>query len=466
MRLINPFTREQPKIYTSLELEDRDVASSQRSQKHPTRRAWNQGWRGTVLWGVIASSVVLITNISILAWAEGLHQTINGDTILYNGDCSRTRAIGSVWHVLINILSTLLLAASNGCIQVLSSLCRTEIDCAHGITWVHIGLFSKRNWKFVTGRSRKTLILLLVLSSVPLHLLYNTVVYTDIGNYDYISVVVGGEFFDGPLYNNTQEIVAYNANNLTNDETIPLMQRLARNNSLQFLTSQQCISAFSQEVVSKYGGVVLATSSTVASGILDADIQTLDFESEEDNEGADSWGKPYIHWICSGDSENDPNCDPAWQQRNESWTVGTRGDPAAPANTGSEQTLNTVDHCLAKEGQEHCSVLFNRNLMISVIVCNIIKLSCLVATLLLSNFNPLVTVGDAISSFLAHPDPNTRGLGPVSCVDVRSGKWQRKASRARGLRDSVRSTAGYWSADVHRHYLSMSGLQWVLTCIW
>lgn len=119
MRLKNPFAGAQPNDYVSIQLEERAVEGRNHVDQEQSlvRPSWNQGWRGTVLGGMIAAIVVLLSNICILGWAGSLHQSINGGIVLYDGDCGRMNVIGSVWHILINILSTLLLGASNACSQ-------------------------------------------------------------------------------------------------------------------------------------------------------------------------------------------------------------------------------------------------------------------------------------------------------------------------------------------------------------
>lgn len=84
-------------------------------------------------------------------------------------------AIISQWntalHVLINALSTMLLAGSNYTMQVLSSPTRQDVDVAHARgQWLDIGVLSPRNLRLIP-RKRAALWYTLALSSIPLHLL-------------------------------------------------------------------------------------------------------------------------------------------------------------------------------------------------------------------------------------------------------------------------------------------------------
>lgn len=74
-------------------------------------------------------------------------------------------------HVLINVLSTLLLSASNYTMQVLSSPRRSDLDMAHKKgQWLDIGILSVRNIRKVDTK-RRVLWFVLAVSSIPLHLL-------------------------------------------------------------------------------------------------------------------------------------------------------------------------------------------------------------------------------------------------------------------------------------------------------
>ncbi len=94
-----------------------------------------------------------------------------GKRVLYDGNCDTTKKVNIGIHVLINILSTILLGASNYCMQCMSAPTRAEVDRAHAkFRWVDIGIPSIRNLIRVRGL-RVFLWLLLGLSSLPLHLL-------------------------------------------------------------------------------------------------------------------------------------------------------------------------------------------------------------------------------------------------------------------------------------------------------
>jgi hypothetical protein len=72
-------------------------------------------------------------------------------------------------HLLINLLSTGLLMASNYCMQLQAAPTRADIDRAHARgQWLDIGVPSLRNFGKI-GRWRKFTWLLLAFSSLPIH---------------------------------------------------------------------------------------------------------------------------------------------------------------------------------------------------------------------------------------------------------------------------------------------------------
>ena len=71
--------------------------------------------------------------------------------------------------------------------------------------------------------------------------------------------------------------------------------------------------------------------------------------------------------------------------------------------------------------EPQCTLELIPALLYTVIVCNIVKAAAF-AYLVFLQFDPLITIGQAVASFLDHPDPTTEGLGAYTARDVR-GKW-------------------------------------------
>jgi hypothetical protein len=130
------------------------------------------GWQWGVFTGACVGTIVLLLNIIFaiipLASQHGYEQ---GVATLFVDTSTKIETWNSLLHVLINVLSTLLLSASNYAMQVLCAPTRSQCINAHmsGKT-IDIGVFSFRNVTSISGK-RRLLWITLALSSVPLHLL-------------------------------------------------------------------------------------------------------------------------------------------------------------------------------------------------------------------------------------------------------------------------------------------------------
>lgn len=140
-------------------------------------RTWRQitsGYRFSLVVGASTCLVVLVINTAVTIWAATLPDVKGesaGRRVLYEGSCTKSKNINTGLHVIINVLSSVLLSASNYGIQCLSAPTREQIYKEHARNrYLDIGIVSIRNISGQTTLSR-ALLFTLFLSSVPLHLL-------------------------------------------------------------------------------------------------------------------------------------------------------------------------------------------------------------------------------------------------------------------------------------------------------
>lgn len=129
-------------------------------------------WRAGALASCSTALLVLIINISVTMWATAKYPLTGHVGLLFNGDCAKAKSINAWLQVAVNILSTVLLGASNYCMQCLSSPTREEIDRsdARGF-YLHIGVPSAHIFWGV-GRRRRLLWLVLAISALSLQFVY------------------------------------------------------------------------------------------------------------------------------------------------------------------------------------------------------------------------------------------------------------------------------------------------------
>ena len=112
-----------------------------------------------------------------------------------------------------------------------------------------------------------------------------------------------------------------------------------------------------------------------------------------------------------------------------------------------------VRGCKSEVTKEKCKVQFSLGIMIAVIGCNLVKACSMIMTVVRSREPTLVTLGDAIDSFLRIPDSTTTG---ICFADRRfiEREWKR------GSRAGPRQ----WKQNgVQRWWTSVSKTRWI-TC--
>jgi hypothetical protein len=129
------------------------------------------GWRKGVTISFFAALFVAGINIGLTFYVRSRYKIKSGIGIIYEGSCDKSKQMDTWIHLLINALSSALLAASNYTGQVLSAPTRRDVDRAHAKqVWLDVGVPSVRNLRRISG-IKSFLWGLLVLSSLPLHLL-------------------------------------------------------------------------------------------------------------------------------------------------------------------------------------------------------------------------------------------------------------------------------------------------------
>lgn len=114
---------------------------------------------------------VLLLNISVTAWAATAFGLSGGIGTINRDNCSTIKNTGRWLHIGINVVSSMLLGASNYYMQCLCSPTRQEVDTAHSQRmWLDIGIQSMRNLGKIK-RTRMILWICLAATSIPLHLM-------------------------------------------------------------------------------------------------------------------------------------------------------------------------------------------------------------------------------------------------------------------------------------------------------
>jgi hypothetical protein len=118
-----------------------------------------------------------------------------------------------------------------------------------------------------------------------------------------------------------------------------------------------------------------------------------------------------------------------------------------------------INHCIVEQVEEFCKLEFNFPIALAVIISNVVKVACIAMTLFICGSHaPVVTVGDAIATYLDEPDPTTRDR----CL------YSRKLTETRWLKESYsqqsrRIAAQRCSAKEERWKRAPSEDRWIWT---
>lgn len=84
-----------------------------------------------------------------------------------------------------------------------------------------------------------------------------------------------------------------------------------------------------------------------------------------------------------------------------------------------------VKYCLSEKVNEHCKLQFSLQLCLIVIITCLFKSILMFAVAFFCDEQPLMTTGDAISSFMARPDPYTKDLcmATKGLIQAFPGHW-------------------------------------------
>ncbi|KAL8901925.1 MAG: hypothetical protein Q9207_004966 [Kuettlingeria erythrocarpa] len=383
-------------------------------------RTFPRGWHFGTIGCAVTASLVFLINLIVTIWAAAHYGIDNGIGTIQDGSCQTTKTL-SLWsHLAINVLGTALLSASSYCMQCLSAPTRPEIDRAHKQhVWVNIGVQSVRNLLHIS-RTRALLWLVLALSSIPLHLFYNSAIFSTLSarEYDILTIspnLAAGKFFNvtavppdavDPLaweYSYSEEwaflpyphsrLVEFGLDLLTNVRNASIWQRM---------DNRDCIRKYGKEFVSTQGDF-LAVSRALNDSF---SIKFVDTAYPKTKNG----GGPSYNWMCDlypeaqhGGNSEQCRLDILLPQANE-WAIRSR----SPNQDGIWQH-DPVDYCLSRRVEEHCRLQFSLSLLILVVICNSIKAACMILMAYRHDDKPLVTLGDAVASFLEDPDSTTQG---------------------------------------------------------
>ncbi len=122
-----------------------------------------------------------------------------------------------------------------------------------------------------------------------------------------------------------------------------------------------------------------------------------------------------------------------------------------------------IEYCLAQIAPSHCKLQFSMQILITVILMNVCKSVCMFLTLYRQKDATLVTIGDALSSFLDRPDPLTKDRCLMAKVDVHNGPLRWRASGVKNTPNTKPLPVTYYAPLRRRWFAGATVLRWCIT---
>lgn len=220
----------------------------------------------------------------------------------------------------------------------------------------------------------------------------------------------------------------------------------------EVLSASDCIQAYAVDFLPNRGDVILVTNSSAN------DARILLSGSPGPGYGVQSEFSPY-EWICSGtiDGSQSP-CIEDWRKIDPAtWTVGPWEVVSTSPESGEQWP---VSYCLSETLPPRCQLQFDLPLLIIVIIFNVGKVVCITIVATRMKDHPLVTVGDAIASFVENPDPQTKDMCLITQQHYEDySKIHRLITSCTTMRSTIQCSATIQSTI---HY-SQQRVRWMST---
>lgn len=279
----------------------------------------------------------------------------------------------------------MLLGGSNYTMQCLTAPTREEINKGHrSRVSLDIGILSLKN--LMRASKRKVILWgFLAVSSVPLHLLYNSAVFSTLCTHSFDVYVVTDEFVsDTAIWVSEGDITE------VHNSVITSMKDPSQTN-WQNMTNKECLEAYGTKFVSGRS-LLLVISYTIdhITPVLEI-FKTEAFLSDKGSSTEDkgSSAEDRTEALLSGKVSSTE--DRTFKEDAQGFKIGD----------------HYINYCLSKLEDEACQLEFSIIIMAIVIICNFVKALCMILTVRSRFATPLLNLGDAIESFLKKPDSFT-----------------------------------------------------------
>ncbi|KAK1830203.1 hypothetical protein QBC39DRAFT_285692 [Podospora conica] len=443
---------------------------------HNNWRIWLSRRSQAILVQIGVVGIILFTNLGLTIFAVSRYGSENGVGLIYEGDCDKVRTLDQWIHLLINLLGTGMLSASNYCMQLQAAPTRTNVDRAHNDgRWLDIGIPSLRNLRYISNWRRASWALL-ALSSVPIHLIYNSAVFQSLSSNDYTVAVVKDSFLDDAPWSleaaeeRRRGSAAWdtvgdrlNPPSFNYTEIILGMQTDARRNAYVERNLSSCFALYDDYWQPQGNVLVLVKNASLQSPPEDSLLMYASVIPRMDDWAKNMW---------------------ALENGTSTWVAVSPPQPVDKWYVGPNRY--EVSRCLVQppdEMQSRCRFEYSPPIMVTICIMNFSKAFIMLAIWVLRRWQEplrvkadprdvevLYTLGDAIASFMRFPDDTTRDMGLATKYDF----LHRRTWRSRFVNIPPTSstepreyklTAKQWRSSVSLRRWAIALVIWLLIMI-
>ncbi|KAJ5816561.1 hypothetical protein N7447_008794 [Penicillium robsamsonii] len=442
----------------------------------PISRTQKRDWIDGVHLCARAGAFILLINLVFIAIAAGLasrhpeNGSFSDSAVVFEGSCDVSKRWDIALHLIINVLSTCILAASNYCMQTLISPSREEVDAHHARNkWLDIGTASVKNLSAI-GSGRLALWVILMITATPFHLMYNSIIFGSSSTTQYGAVVGPKDLNPSNIWNLTTPGLEKCFMASTNDLSWDEFASEITDGNYRRISTQQCIQT-SKTTQSRIKGIIaLADNLTISNGGNASILQTA-IRNDGYTAGINMFHGSFLQATQFFNESAGLRSTNACQNTStvQHHLLFNPYEDSNMGRTGYGVNGYNITGCLTIKAPEHCQLLYSPAISMGIMLAGGAKVAAmfLAARISRGRLPPLLTIGDAIASFLTNPDPTTEGLCWLTAADIQKGQWKPANRTGRSIMtppNSLGEAITYKRLSKRKFWMrAASGWRWAVT---
>ena len=227
------------------------------------------------------------------------------------------------------------------------------------------------------------------------------------------------------------------------------MFSFAKEGSLDRLSKSECLDAYAQNYQSSRGSILLVVSNKTADftegAVADFEMRVVPMINPDDP------SPDPFSWVCGNQEAKGRSC-------------GSRLSSVRNEIDKWQPFDKPVEYCMSERIEQRCRLEYSIHLVLIVVLIGLLKTATMLYVAFWVDDTPMLTIGDAISSFLTLPDMKTKG---VCLLDKSLEKSQPSVSHTHRTESGEYDSMG-WSAPPkyfycrkRRHFAAASLQRWL-----